>query len=144
MERKTESCKCKGNRCQVCLNVCLTDTETFTTLVTNTSYKINHSFECGDKCLIYLLTRMACLLQYVSSTTDCFTFRQNNYKCNSRKYARGETCLQEHLFKHFNGEEHNGILRDVSVILIDKTDGKTLPNKNTTSPYPQNVGTSWS
>ena len=52
MERKTGSCKCKGSRCQVCLNV--SETKTFTITVTHTSYKINNSFDGNDKCLIYL------------------------------------------------------------------------------------------
>ena len=42
LKRKTGSCKCKGNRCQVCLNV--SETQKFTGTVTNMSYKINHSF----------------------------------------------------------------------------------------------------
>ena len=111
MERKTGSCKCKGSRCQVCLNV--SETETFTSTMTHMSYKINHSFDCNDKCLIYLLTCKTCLKQYVGSTTDCFRYRWNNYKCNDRKFARGEACLQEHLFEHFNSEGHNGFLHDV-------------------------------
>ena len=52
MERKTGSCTCKGNMCQVYLNV--SEKETFTSTVTHMSYKINHSFDCNDKCLIYL------------------------------------------------------------------------------------------
>ena len=88
------------------------------------SYKINHSFDCNDKCLIYLLTCKTCLKQYVGSTTDCFRYRWNNYKCNDRKYARGEAYLQEHLFEHFSSEGHNGFLHDVSFIRIDKTNGK--------------------
>ena len=122
MESKTVSCKCKGNRCQVCLNV--SETKTFTSTVTDMSYKINDSFDCNGKCLIYLLTCRTCLKQYVGSTTDCFRYRWNNYKCNDRKYARGEACLQEHLFEHFNSEGHNGFLHDVSVTLIDKIDAK--------------------
>ena len=122
VERKTGSYKCKGNRCQVCLNV--SETETFTSTVTHMSYKINHSFDCNDKCLIYLLTCKTCLKQYVGSTTDCFRYRWNNYKCNDKKYARGETCLQEHLFEHFNSQRHNRFLDDVSVTLIDKSDAK--------------------
>ena len=59
MQRKTGSCKCKGNRCPVCLNVY--ETETFTITVTHTSYKTNHSFDYNDKCLIYLLTCTSCL-----------------------------------------------------------------------------------
>ena len=39
MGRETGSCKCKGNRCQVYLNI--SETETFTSTVTHTSYKIN-------------------------------------------------------------------------------------------------------
>ena len=145
MERNTGSCKCKGNRCQVCLNV--SETETFTSTVTHTSYKINHSFDCNDKCLIYLLTCKTCLKQYVGSTTDCFRYRWNNYKCNDRKYARGEACFQEHLFEHFNSEGHNGFLHDVSVTLIDKTDAKNPIKREhywrhtlkTLAPYGLNV-----
>ena len=50
-------------------------------------------------------------------------FRWNNYKSNDRKFG-GEHCMQEHLFEHFYSEDHNGFLEDVSVTLIDKTDGK--------------------
>ena len=52
--------------------------------------------------------------------SDIFGTLWNNHKCNDRKYARGEACLQEHLFEHFNSEERN----EVSVTLIDKTDAK--------------------
>ena len=41
-----------------------------------------------------------------------------------RKYVKGELCLQEHLFEHFNSEGHNGFLHNVLVALINKTDGK--------------------
>ena len=54
MERK------KGSRCRVCLNV--SETETFTSTVTHTSYKINYSFDYNDKCLIYRLTCKTCLI----------------------------------------------------------------------------------
>ena len=37
---------------------------------------------------------------------------------------RGKACLQENLFDHFNSKGHNGSLHDVSLTLIDKTDGK--------------------
>ena len=113
MERKTGSCKYKCNRCQVCLNV--SETEIFTSTVTHTSYKIKHSFDCKNKCLIYLLTCKTSLKQYVDSTTDCFRYRWSNYKCNGRRYARGEACLQEHLFEHFNSEGCNWFLHDVQI-----------------------------
>ena len=70
------------------------------------------------------MTCKTCLKQYVDSTTDCFRYRWNNYKCNDRKYASGEACLLEHLFEHFNSEGHNGFLHDVSVTFINKTDAK--------------------
>ena len=44
------------------------------------------------------------------------------------KYVRVEACLQEHPFQYFNSEGHNGLWDDVSIILIDKTDGKN-PNE---------------
>ena len=44
--------------------------------------------------------------------------------CNDRKFARGEGCLQQHLFENVDNEGHNSFLRDVSVTFIDKTDAK--------------------
>ena len=79
-EKEIWSCKCKGNKCQVCLNVF--ETETFTSTVTHMSYKINHSFDCNDKCFTHLLTCKTCLKQYVRNTTDCFRYRLSNYKFN--------------------------------------------------------------
>ena len=70
------------------------------------------------------MTCKTCLKQYVGSTTDCFRYRWNNCKCNDRKYARRDACLQEHLFEDFNSEGHNGFLDDVSITMIDKTDAK--------------------
>ena len=32
--------------------------------------------------------------------------------------------MQEHLFEHFKNEAHSGFLGNVSITLIDKTDGK--------------------
>ena len=37
---------------------------------------------------------------------------------------RGEACFQEYLFEHFNSEENNGFLHDLSVTSIDKTYAK--------------------
>ena len=54
LERTVGSCKCYGNRCEVCDNV--TETSTFTSTVTQNTYKINHQFNCSEKCLVYLLT----------------------------------------------------------------------------------------
>ena len=122
LERKTKPCKCKGSRYQVCLNV--SETKTFTSTLTHMSYKINHRFDCNEKCLIYLLTCKNCLKQYVGSSTDCFRYHWNNYKCNDRKYVRGKACLQEHLFEYFKSKGQNNFLHDVSVTLIDKTDAK--------------------
>ena len=55
---------------------------------------------------------------------DSFRYRWNNYKDNNRKYSRNDSCMQEHLFKHFNSMGHNGFLSNVSITLIDKADGK--------------------
>ena len=40
------------------------------------------------------------------------------------KNARNEACVQEYLSEHLNSEGHSGILGNVSVTLIDKTNGK--------------------
>ena len=120
LERVTGSPKYRGKRCAVCLND--NETSTFTSSVTHETYKINHKFDCNSKYLICLLTCKQCSKQYVVQTTDGFRFRCNNYKDNKRKYQRSETCIQEHLFRHFSSPRHNGFLNDVSITFIYKTD----------------------
>ena len=94
--------------------------------MTGDTFKINHSLNCDDKCLIYLMTCKQCNKQYTGETTDLFRNRWNNYKDNARKFDRKESCMQEHLYKHFQMEGHKGFLNEASVTFIDKTDGKDL------------------
>ena len=47
-KRKVGSCKCKGKRCEVSKNVL--ETDTFTCINDQTTYKINRKFDCNEKC----------------------------------------------------------------------------------------------
>ena len=78
VERSVESFNCKRPRCQICAYV--NETDSFTSTVTGETYKINHKFDCMEKCLIYLLTCNKCRKQYVGQTVDTFRYRWNNYK----------------------------------------------------------------
>ena len=120
LKRKVGSFECKGKRCQTCLNV--NETDSFASSVTKKEYKINHCFNCNEKGLIYLLTCKVCLKQDEGQTVDKFRLRWNNNNSNNRKHQRLESCMQEHLFEHFNEERHHGFLEDVSITLIDKID----------------------
>ena len=91
LERRVGSCKCRCSRCQVCHSI--TETDMFICNNDQMSYKINHSFDCNEKCLIYLLTCNCCQKQYVGQTVDIFRNRWNNYKDNARKFDRGEHCM---------------------------------------------------
>ena len=51
-----------------------------------------------------------------------FRYRWSNYKSNSRKFDRKDSCLQEHFYRHFSSSDHKRFLNDVSVTLINKTD----------------------
>ena len=115
LETSVGSFKCNGKRCQVCLNA--TETKTFSSNVTKKEYKINHKFNCNDKCLIYLLTSNKCMLQYVGKTVDEFRHRWNNYKMNDRNFLKGQTCMQQHLYEHFASEGHCSFLEDVTIDL---------------------------
>ena len=50
IERKVGPCKCNGKRCKVCKVVL--ETNTFTCSYDQTTYKINHKFDCNEKCLV--------------------------------------------------------------------------------------------
>ena len=65
-------------------------------------------------------TCKVCLKQYVGQTVDEFRLRWNNYKRNNRKHQRLESCMQEHLYEHFNEEGYHGFLKDVSITFIDQ------------------------
>ena len=52
--------------------------------------------------------------------------------------------MQEHLYKHFESEHHSGFREDVSVILIDKTDGSNPTKRETLDTRPGNYSTLWS
>ena len=77
LERKGGSKKCGKSRREVCSNI--QETDTFTSSTTGECFKINHKLNCGDNCLIYLLTCKCCDKQYVGETTDELQLRWNNY-----------------------------------------------------------------
>ena len=67
IDRTVGSKGCGKKRCEVCVNVC--ETDTFTSTVTGETFKINHKLNCDDKCLIYLFTCECCSKQYVGETS---------------------------------------------------------------------------
>ena len=95
LQRKVVSSKCGKRRCEVCNNV--TDTAICSSIVIGDTFKINHSLNCDDKCLIYLATCKQCNKQYTGETIDQFRNSWNNYKGNARKFDSKESCMQEHL-----------------------------------------------
>ena len=145
LERTVESYKCSKKRCEV--SDVISETDTFSSTVTSGSFKINHKFNCNNKCLVYLATCKICNKQYTGQTTDTFRSRWNNYKSNSRKFDKNEKCMQECLYSHFESEGHNVFLEDVLTTLINKTDGsdpmKTetfwMHTLKTLAPYGLNV-----
>ena len=118
-ERKTGSFKCNSPRCLTCNNI--KECNTFTSHVTKETFKINHHFNCNSKCLIYLFSCKVCGKQYVGSTTDKFRYRWNNYKNCQSKAERGEDHKQKYLHDNYLSEDHDGLLNNVEISLIDKT-----------------------
>ena len=100
-----------------------TNTDTFSSFVTKSTYKINHSFNCNSKCLICLLSYKTCGKQYTSKTVDKIRSRWNNSKVETRKAANCniEIFKQQFLQNYFLPDDHHGFVEDVKVTLIDKT-----------------------
>ena len=82
VERSVGLFHCKRPRCQNCTYV--NETDSLTSTVTGETYKINHKFDCMEKCLIYLRTCNKCRKQCVGQTVDTFRYRWNTYRSNSR------------------------------------------------------------
>ena len=83
-------------------------------------YKINHHFHCDSKCVIYLIFSKVCGLQHVGSTFDRFRLRWNNYIRSQRIVSEGGTSKQNYFHQHFLRENHNGLLEDCEIRLIEK------------------------
>ena len=103
----------KKRTCEACTNV--TETVIFSRIVTGETIEINHELNCDDKCFI-------CLLK-------CKVCKNNMYEDNDTTFQRNEICRQQHVYEHFYSEVHNGFLRNVSINLIDKTDGFQPKNR---------------
>ena len=72
--------------------------------------------------MVFRLTCSCCKKQYEGQTVDELCFRWKNYKSNCRKYQRGETCMQQHLYERYCSSNHNCFTSDASVTFIGKTD----------------------
>ena len=65
---------------------------------------------------------MKCFKQNVRETTEILQKRWSYYKNNVRKFLRGESCMQQHLFEHFQSPGHTDFIEDVCITLIDNID----------------------
>ena len=121
VERNVGCSECGNSRCYVCKSISITDE--FNSFTTKKTYKINHSFDCNDNCLIYLLSYKACGKQYIGNTKDQFRSRWNNQKSDVRKPESDnvENLKQKFLQSHFLQSDHQVFLKDGEVWLIDKT-----------------------
>ena len=126
VERKVGCQGCGSSRCQACKSISII--EEFTSFTTKKTYSINHSFDCNNKCLIYLLCCKSCGKQHVGNTTDHFRSRWNIYKSDARKTESDdiENVTQKFLKSHFLQHNHQGFLKDVEVQLTDKTQASDL------------------
>ena len=129
LERTVGSSECDKKRYEGC--DVISETDTFSSTVTEESFKINHKFNCNNKCLVYLATCNICNKQYTGQNTYSFRSRWNNYQSKSRKFDRNEKCMQEYLYSHFESEGHSSFLEDVSIAPIDKTDGSDSTKRKT-------------
>ena len=121
VERKVGCRGCGSSRCQDCKSISII--EEFISVTTKKTYKLNHSFDCTDKCLTYLLSCKSCSKQYVGNTTDHFRSRWKNYKSDVRKAESGDMANVKLKFlqSQFLQRDHQAFYKDVEVRSIDKT-----------------------
>ena len=98
--------------------ISVAETDTFKSFQNKKQYKINHTLNCNDKCLVHLLPCKICGLHYKGSTTNPFRYCWNNYKDNNRKAERGLEHMQADLFEHFASNGHNSFLEDYTITLL--------------------------
>ena len=92
IEGKVGFCKCNGKHCEVCKNVL--ETDTFICSNDQTTYKINHKFDCIEKCLVYLIMCNKCSKQYVVQTVNMFRSQWNTIKIILENLIEGKTVCK--------------------------------------------------
>ena len=113
------SFQCGHPRCDTCKNI--VQTVEFTSNATNTTFKINFGLDCNSMAVIYLITCKICGIQYVGECTTKWRTRWANYIQHSKHARKGQKHNQTEFHKHFLRDDHNGLVSDVEVTLIDKT-----------------------
>ena len=106
VERKAGCRRFDSSRCEVCKSINIIDE--FTSFATKKTYKINHSFDCNEKCLIYRLSCRSCGTQDVGNTTDHFKNIWNNYKSDvgNAESSNKKIVKQKFLQSHFLQRDH--------------------------------------
>ena len=106
VERKVGCRRFDSSRCEVCKSINIIDE--FTSFTTKKTYKVNHSFDCNEKCLIYRLSCKSCGTQDVGNTTDHFKNIWNNYKSDVGKAesSNKKNVKQKFLQSHFLQRDH--------------------------------------
>ena len=95
---------CGKSRCKTFFNIKQTDT--FEGFATKKVYKINHSFNCDSKWLIYLFSCKVCGIKYIASIVDRLRLSWNNYKICQRNAADRGTPNQDYFHQHFLSDNH--------------------------------------
>ena len=114
-ERKVGSSRCCNPKGQVCASIQVTDT--FSSLITKSTYKINRNFNCNSKCLIYLLSFKTCSKQCTGKKVDKFRSRWINSKAYARKAASVniESFREQFFQNHYLQDIHHGFSEDVKL-----------------------------
>ena len=104
---RSESCG-NGN-CQICGNIC--DTDTFTTKDCREKFKIKSGIlNCSSQKVVYLLKCGICgEAPYVGKAKAKFRTRFNNYKSVHRSYRKKHKVSQKRFHEHYGQRSHNGI-----------------------------------
>ena len=90
---------------------------------TGKQYKMNLSFNCNSRNVVYLLKCKICEKRYVVSTVTKFRSRFNQYKSNKNLSGKGQRgFMQEPLIEHFFSNKHNVSHEDMKVQFIDYCD----------------------
>ena len=123
LSTKKGTFQCADKRCTTCKNVKVASE--FTSREYGKTYQINFELNCNSKSLIYLISCKTCGIQYVGQTTRRWRDRWNLYKQNQDLAKKGQHHQQPKFHQHFLAEDHNGLVADADVILIDKTNSVT-------------------
>ena len=105
--------QCGQPRCKICCHMITTCTDTFSSKITGSTFKIKATIDCRTRNVVYVIECPKCRLQYVGETESALHIWMNGHHSDINHWR-----LKKSVANHFSLLDHS--LEDLAIFVIKK------------------------